>query len=65
MPHLLRIKSSSRHGGSHSRALADAAEAAWRASNFAGTVTTRDATDGTIPVIALDTITGFVGPSES
>lgn len=59
MPHLLRIDSSSRHAGSHSRALADAAEAAWRASNPAGTVTNRDVTDGTIPVIAQDTITGF------
>lgn len=65
MPHLLRIDSSSRQDGSHSRALADAAETAWRAANPELTVTTRDVTDGTIPVIASDTITGFYTPPEA
>ena len=59
-PHLLRIDSSSSHAGSHSRAPADAAKTAWREGNPAGTVTTRDVTDGTIPVIAQNTITGFL-----
>lgn len=65
MPHLLRIDSSSRNAGSHSRALADAAETAWRAANPGGTVTARDVTDGTIPVIAQDTITGFYTAPEA
>ena len=41
MRHLLRIDSISRHAGSHSRALADAAQTAWLAANPGGTVTTR------------------------
>ncbi len=65
MPHLLRIDSSSRHAGSHSRALADAAEAAWRTAHPGGTITTRDVTDGTIPVIAQDTIAGFYTAPEA
>ena len=65
MPHLLRIDSSSRRAGSHSRTLADAAQAAWLAAHPGGTVTTRDVTDGTIPVIAQDTITGFYTPPEA
>ncbi|MEM8824026.1 MAG: NAD(P)H-dependent oxidoreductase [Pseudomonadota bacterium] len=62
MPHLLRIDSSSRQTGSHSRALADSAEAAWRQTHPGGTVTNRDVTDGTIPVISEATIAGFYTP---
>ncbi len=59
MPHLLRIDASSRQEGSHSRALADKAEASWRAAHPDGTVTTRDVTDGAIPILSAATTAGF------
>ena len=62
MPHLLRIDSNSRRDGSHSRALADAVETAWRMANPGGPVTIRDVTDGTIPMTGPDTIAGFYAP---
>ncbi|MFQ6548309.1 FMN-dependent NADH-azoreductase [Aestuariibius sp. 2305UL40-4] len=65
MPHLLRIDASTRTDGSFSRTLGDRAEARWRAANPGGTVTTRTITDGSIPPIAQDTITGFYTPPEA
>ena len=65
MAHLLRIDSGSRVEGSHSRAVADAAQHAWLAAHPSGTVATRDVADGTIPVVAQDTIVGFYTPPEA
>ncbi|MEM7487565.1 MAG: NAD(P)H-dependent oxidoreductase [Pseudomonadota bacterium] len=63
MAHLLRIDSSSRGAGSHSRALADSAEAAWRGAHPGGTVTVRDVARDAIPVIPEATIAGFYTPA--
>lgn len=64
MAQLLRIDSSSRIEGSHSRLIADEAEAVWRQENPSGSVTRRHVADGSIPVIAPETITGFFTPPD-
>jgi FMN-dependent NADH-azoreductase len=64
MPTLLRIDSSSRRDGSHSRALADAFEAAW-SKRFAGaTIVRRDLAANPIAHIHETTIAGFYTPTE-
>jgi FMN-dependent NADH-azoreductase len=64
MPTLLRIDSSSRRDGSHSRALADAFEKAW-SDRFPGAkVTRRDLTANPIAHIHETTIAGFYTPAE-
>jgi FMN-dependent NADH-azoreductase len=64
MPTLLRIDSSSRRDGSHSRALADAFETAW-SSRFPGaTITRRDLAANPIGHIHETTIAGFYTPDE-
>lgn len=64
MPILLRIDSSARHDGSHSRALGDIAEAHWRAAHPGGRVLHRDLGDGAIPAVTAETITGFYTPED-
>ncbi|WP_299194656.1 NAD(P)H-dependent oxidoreductase [uncultured Litoreibacter sp.] len=64
MPTLLRIDSSTRVEGSHTRALGDQAQAAWLAANPAGTVITRNTPDGSIPYLSQDTIAGFFTPPD-
>lgn len=64
MPKLLKIDSSSRNNGSHSRALADAFTAEWRAANPAGKVVARDLVAKPIPHISDDTIAGFYTPAD-
>lgn len=64
MPTLLRIDSSSRRDGSHSRALADAFVAAW-SSRFPGArITRRDLAADPIAHIHETTIAGFYTPVE-
>lgn len=64
MPSLLRIDSSSRRDGSHSRALADSFEAAW-AKRFPGAkVMRRDLTANPLPHIHETTIAGFYAPAD-
>lgn len=64
MPQLLKIDSSSRSGGSHSRALADTFTAEWQAANPAGKVVIRDVVAKPIPHISDDTIAGFYTPAD-
>ncbi len=62
MTTLLRIDSSTRVDGSHTRALGDAAQAQWQAANPDGDVITRNVPDGSIPYISQNTIAGFFTP---
>jgi FMN-dependent NADH-azoreductase len=64
MPTLLRIDSSSRSYGSHSRALADAFEAAWSRRFPDAAVTRRDLAANPIGHIHETTIAGFYTPDE-
>lgn len=64
MRNLLRIDSSARRLGSHTKALGDHAEALWRAQNPDGKVVSRHVGDGSIPLISPETITGFFTPPE-
>lgn len=59
MKRLLRIDSSARHAGSHSRGLADYVEAAWRRRNPGSEVARRDVAAEPIPHIGAATIAGF------
>lgn len=61
MPTLLRLDSSSRADGSHSRTLGDQAELAWTTSNPDREILRRDLADSSIPVIAHQTIQGSTG----
>ncbi|HEU0221163.1 MAG TPA: NAD(P)H-dependent oxidoreductase [Paracoccaceae bacterium] len=65
MTRLLRIDASSRHGGSHSRRLADAFEAAHLAAHPGSTVTRRDLSAVPVPHISGPTIDGFYTPAEA
>jgi FMN-dependent NADH-azoreductase len=62
---LLRIDASSRHEGSHSRAVADDIIAALRASHPGLAVTTRDLALSPVEHIRTATIAGFYTPTES
>jgi FMN-dependent NADH-azoreductase len=65
MPSLLRIDASSRLNGSHSRALADAFEAAWSARFPGATIVKRDLAANPVAHIHETTIAGFYTPAES
>lgn len=65
MKTLLRIDSSSRIKGSHSRALADYVEKRWREENPEGKVISRDLVDSQLPHIHNSTIVGFYTPLEN
>jgi FMN-dependent NADH-azoreductase len=65
MPTLLRIDASSRLTGSHSRALAEAFEAAWSARFPGGTILRRDLATNPIAHIHETTIAGFYTPPEN
>jgi len=64
MPVLLRVDSSCRVDGSHSRVLGDYAEGLWRASNPDGRVITRDLADGKIDILSGQTVAAFRIPAE-
>jgi len=65
MPVLLRVDSSCRVEGSHSRVLGDYAESLWRASNPDGRVITRDLADGKIDILSGQTVAAFrIPPGE-
>ena len=64
MPTLLRIDSSSRRDASHSRALADAFEAAWSSRFPDATIIRRDLAANPIAHIHETTIAGFYAPAE-
>jgi len=64
MPTLLRIDSSSRRDGSHSRALADAFENAWAARFPGADIVRRDLVANPIGHIHETTIAGFYTPAE-
>jgi len=64
MPMLLRIDSSSRRDGSHSRALADAFETAWSARFPGAAIVRRDLAANPIAHIHETTIAGFYTPAE-
>lgn len=59
MTRLLRIDSSARHTGSHSRGLADYFENAWRRRHPSGEIVRRDLAAEPIPHIDAATIAGF------
>ncbi|MEZ5707673.1 MAG: NAD(P)H-dependent oxidoreductase [Burkholderiaceae bacterium] len=61
-PTLLRIDSSARVDGSHSRQLADWAQAAWQAAHPGGELIRRDLTTQPIGHIQAATIQGFYTP---
>jgi FMN-dependent NADH-azoreductase len=65
MTSLLRIDASSRLNGSHSRALADAFEAAWSARFPEGAIVRRDLATKPIAHIHETTIAGFYAAPES
>lgn len=65
MTTLLRIDASSRTEGSHSRSLADFAEARWKERNPNGKVIYRDLVKTAIPHIHNDTIAGFYTPADT
>lgn len=64
MKTLLRIDSSSRIEGSHSRELADYFEATWKRSHPNGNVIYRDLARQLVPHIPNSTIEGFYTPEE-
>lgn len=64
MKTLLRIDTSSRTNGSHSRKLADYIEIQWKSSNPKGNVIVRDLAVYDIPHIQNNTIVGFYTPEE-
>lgn len=64
MSTLLRIDSSSRLQGSHSRALADHLQAQWLASHTGGKVILRDLVKTPIPHILDITIAGYYTPTD-
>ena len=64
MPTLLRIDSSSRRDGSHSRALGNAFEAAWSSRFPDATIIRRDLAANPIAHIHEATIAGFYAPAE-
>lgn len=64
MPSLLRIDSSSRRDGSHSRALADAFEAAWVTRFPSAKVMRRDLAANPLPHIHEATIAGFYASAD-
>ena len=63
-PSLLRIDASARVQGSHSRAVADAYQAAWAALHPGGSVVVRDLVQTPVPHIHRDTILGFYTPPQ-
>lgn len=65
MKTLLRIDSSSRFAGSHSRQLADSIETAWRSTHPGAKVIFRDLVATHIPHICEDTIEGFHTPEHT
>jgi len=65
MSTLLRIDSSSRTEGSHSRALADKVQEHWLASHPGGTVVVRDLVATPVPHISNLTIGGFYTPADA
>jgi len=65
MGYLLRIDASSRQKDSHSRALADEFEVAWRERNPGLAVMRRDVSDTPVGHISEQTIAGFYTPTEA
>jgi len=65
MTKLLRIDSSARLEGSHTRSLGDYAQTLWQTTNPAGEIIQRNVADGSIGVISAQTITGFYTPPEA
>ncbi|MCP5162327.1 MAG: NAD(P)H-dependent oxidoreductase [Hahellaceae bacterium] len=65
MPTLLRLDSSPREEGSHSRAIADLVEQHLQSTHSDLIVTRRDLSMMAIPPIANETITGFYTPEEA
>ncbi|MEM9344002.1 MAG: NAD(P)H-dependent oxidoreductase [Pseudomonadota bacterium] len=59
MPTLLRLDTSARTTGSHSRALGDTAETRWRAAHPSGTVTRRDLGTNPVPILTETAVAGF------
>ncbi|MEK6152133.1 NAD(P)H-dependent oxidoreductase [Flavobacteriaceae bacterium 3-367] len=64
MKRLLRIDSSSRKEGSHSRKLADLVEEKWKTTHPKGKVVYRDLADFNVPHIHNKTIQGFYTPHD-
>ncbi len=64
MPTLLRIDSSARQTGSHSRRAGDYFAAQWLARTPGGTVVRRDLSLLPVPHIAPETITGYYTPAD-
>lgn len=64
MPVLLRIDSSARLSGSHSRELGDRFEVAWRACGAGHSVLRRDLAAVPVPQIEQQTIAGFYTPPQ-
>jgi len=65
MTTLLRIDSSARLDGSHTRAIGDHAQSLWQAENPAGEIIQRNVADGTIEMIRAETITGYYTSPEA
>lgn len=65
MTTLLRIDSSARIEGSHSRDLGDYAQALWQAKNPAGKLIERNVADGSIEIIRAETIIGYHTPADA
>ena len=59
MPTLLRIDSSARVAGSHTKRIADAAEAAWRDAHQDCIVVPRHIGTQPVPALTQDTVAGF------
>ena len=59
MPTLLRIDSSARVAGSHTKRIADAAEAAWCKAHQDGVVVPRHIGTHAIPALTQDAVSGF------
>ena len=64
MTTLLRIDSSARTEGSHSRTLGDYTQSLWQSANPSSRVKQRNVADGTIEAIRAKTITGYYTPPE-
>ena len=63
MPTLLRIDSSPRTEGSHSRDLADELTRRWRTANPGGQVVVRDLATHPVPHLDQAALAGFLDPS--
>lgn len=59
MPTLLRIDSSAREAGSHTKRIADAAETAWLDTHHGGAILRRHIGTHSVPSLTQDTVAGF------